>query len=415
MTTETTTPAAPTHAEHGKAMTAPAPEGIAPAAPVGNAPPAPQPVTIVETPKPSLDEELSALYDKINAPKEDAKQPATNKVAAALASQSNDEPELPLEADKDITDPPKTEAKEPEKSSQGTSMAIPVPQSWSADVKQKWSSLPPDVQTYIAGREKEAHSKITQQGNELRSYQPVREIYDWIRTQGVPTGKEPEVVANWARAQAALDANPVEGLKWLANSYKVDLSKLAGAAPQGKAESEAIDDLFRDPRYDKIAPEVSELRNQISLLQRQLHAQANADNSVRQRQVETIIETFSADKQDWADLENDIVNEIEVLKSQDPALPYDKLLEKAYDRARWANPDIRARILSEDQQRKERETEAARKKEAEEAAKKAAQAKKVASMNMRTGASASTPAFDGKWDDKAKLGALYDRIQSGSR
>jgi len=414
MTTETTIPALGA----GGGGTASVSEtsgagGIATApAPVGATPPEPQRVTIVETKKPTMDEELSALYDKINPP-EKTEQPAPeNKVAAALTGDT-DEPELPL-GDKN-TDQPKTEAKEPDTKS---SPAIPVPQSWSADVKAKWSSLPPDVQSYIASREKDAHSKITQQGNELREYQPFREINGWIRSQGVPPGREAEVVANWARAQAALDANPIEGLKWLANSYKVDLSKLAGTPQQTNAEGQAIDDLFRDPRLDRVAPMVDELRNQVSMLTRQLQSREHANRAAEQRSVESIIQTFSQRddvKEIWPDLEDDIVHEIEVLKSRDPSLSYEKLLETATDRAKYANPHVRARILEAEERKRTEANEAQRRKEAAEVAKKQEQAKKAQSMNVRTGATASTPTMDGKWDSKAKLGALYDRITSGSR
>lgn len=390
-----------------------------PAAPAPVSTPAPE-----AAPAPSLDEQLSAVYDEMNPPAA-AKAPAppqtSKRVAEALTVDAEhrsvtdtDEPDLPLE-DKTPSDPPKEAGKsEPAQSSP----AIAAPNSWSADVKAVWSSIPPKAQEYIAAREKEAHAKITQQGNELRAYQPFREINEHIRTAfGVPAGREAEVVANWARAQQVLDSNPVEGLKWLANSYKVDLAQLV-AKPETQANSESIDDLFRDPRLDRIAPEVSELRHQLSALQRQLQARQSAELSERQSQVEQIISEFTGrdDVKDlWADLEADTVHEIEVLKAQEPSLTYDKLLEKAFERAKWANPNVRTRILS-DQQRKDQEAfEQARKKEAEEAAKKAAQAKKLASMNVRTGATASTPTFDGKWDDPSNLNALYDRITAGSR
>jgi hypothetical protein len=399
LTTESTTPAATPS------------EGISAPAPVGTpAPSAPQPVTIVETPKPSLDDELSALYDKINAPEDKKPEPNSKTVAEALAQEA--EPELPLEPE--ITDPPKETASEP------AVPAIAPPNSWSAEQKAKWDTLPPETRSYIAEREKDAHAKITQQGNELRAYQPYREINEHIRTQfNVPAGREAEVVVSWARAQQALDANPIEGLKWLAQSYKVDLAQLAGTPQAAKTDAEAIDDLFRDPRLDRVMPEVksevNELRQQVMGLTRQLQARTVAEQQTQAQQVEKIISAFSADKEYWADIEDDVAHEIEVVKLRDPHLSYEKILEQAYDRALHANPATRARI-QEDQQRKAvAAQEAQRKAAAEEAAKKAAQAKKVQAMNVRTGATASTPTYDGKWDDKDKLTALYDRIQSGSR
>jgi hypothetical protein len=403
MTTETMTPAA----TPSEGISAPATVGSTPAP----AAPEPQRVTIVETPKPSLDDELSSLYDKINAPEEKKPEPHSKTVAEALALDA--EPELPLEDP--ITDPPKETPSEPDKTP-----AIAAPNSWSTEQKAKWDTLPPETRAYIAEREKDAHAKITQQGNELRTYQPYREINEHIRTQfGVPAGREAEVVVSWARAQQALDANPVEGLKWLAQSYKVDLAQLAGTPPAPKTDAEAIDDLFRDPRLDRVMPEVksevNELRQQVMGLTRQLQARTHAEQLTQAQQVEKIIQTFSADKEHWADVEEDVAHEIDIIRKREPHLSYEKILEQAYDRAIHANAATRARILEDQQRKAAMAQEAAKKQAAEEAAKKAAQAKKVQSMNVRTGATASTPTYDGKWDDKDKLTAIYDRIQTGSR
>jgi hypothetical protein len=397
MTTETPTPAAPAAAVDTAVASAPA---------------------ATSQPSTSIDDQLSAIWEKNNPPEKFDDTPApSNSVAKALTGAppeetATDAPELPSEEATPESDLPKSEGSEP-----ASSPAIAAPHSWSADVKAKWASLPPEVQEYVAQREKETHTKITQQGNELRAFLPVREVYEHIRSQGIPAGREPEVIANWARAQAFLDSNPVEGLKWLAQTYKVDLSQLSGV-PQKPTDTQAIDDLFRDPRLDKIAPEIGELKGEVTQLKRQLQAGRYAEQARQQATVESIISDFSnrdGVKDYWPELELDVVNEIEVLKAQDPTLTYEKLLEKAFDRAKWANQDIRARILS-DQQRKDKEAlEATRKKEQAEAVKKAEAAKRQASMNVRSGVTASTPTFDGKWDDKGRLHALYDRITAGSR
>jgi hypothetical protein len=398
MTTEITTTAAPAAVVETAVSSAPA---------------------ATSTPAPTIDDQLSAIWEKNNPPEKFEDTPAaSNSVAKALTGapaegETTDAPEeSPTEETNTPSDLPKSEGSEP-----ASSPAIAAPHSWSADVKAKWASLPPEVQEYVAQREKETHTKITQQGNELRAFLPVREVYEHIRSQGIPAGREPEVIANWARAQAFLDNNPVEGLKWLAQTYKVDLSQLSGV-PQKPTDTQAIDDLFRDPRLDKIAPEIGELKGQVTQLQRQLQAGRYAEQARQQATVETIISEFSNrdDVKDlWTDLEPDIVVEIEAIKAQEPSLPYEKMLEKAFDRAKWANPSIRSRILDAQAQKEREAQEAARKKEQAEAAKKAEAAKRQASMNVRSGATASTPTFDGKWDDKGRLHALYDRITAGSR
>ncbi len=378
-TTTATTPAAST----------PASEGIATSPTyIGSPPVTPQPVTIVETKKPTWDEELGAVYDK-----------------AQIDSPESWTDSAEVEALREASTPSENAPKAPDTPGDKSTAQQPLaaPHSWSAEMKAQWGKYSPAEQTYFAEREKEAHTKITQQGNELRQFQPVREIYDWIRNQGVPSGREPEVIANWARAQAALDANPKEGLKWLANSYKVDLAELARETAQTGQGSE-YDDVFHDPRLEKISSEVAQLRAQNAHLYRTMTAREQAEQSARERQLEDMIETFSKGVPDWDAIEPHMAHEIAAVRDLEPNISHEQLLQKATERARWANPTTRARMLEEEKRQRD-----------EEAAKKAAQAKKVASMNMRTGASASTPAFDGKWDDKANLGALYDRIQSGSK
>ncbi len=216
------------------------------------------------------------------------------------------------------------------------------------------------------------------------------------------------MVQSWAKAQAFLDANPGEGLKWLAQSYGVDLAQLAGP-PKQQADpaSQAVDDLFKDPRVDQLTAnfqrEIQQLKQQLGQVGGHLTAREQAEQQQRTNYVATAVQKFSADKPYFAELEDEITHEVNFIKAREPGSPIEKVLERAYDRAVYANPQIRERVLSE-----QRKTEAD--KAQKELVAKQAAAKKAQSMNVRTGASSSTATFDGKWQDN--LGAIYDKLHS---
>jgi hypothetical protein len=317
------------------------------------------------------------------------------------SAQETTKPRETQEVTQQVSDQPTKVEPEPGQSSP----AIAAPHSWSAEYQGKWTSLPPELQKYISERESQAHTRITQAGNELKAYAPLREVYSGLHQMGVPQGREAEVITNWARAQAFLDQNPTEGLRWLAKSYNVDPAQLVGQGAQ-QTQTSGVDDLFRDPRLDsQVLPEVNQLKAEIARLQGHLTARERAELEERQTTAEETIAKFAEGKTDWADLVADVTKEVAILRQENPRASMQELLDQAYDRAKWANPVTRQRTL-------EAERKVAEEKAQKEREKAAAEAKKHAAMNVRTGAAASTPAFDGKWNDDAKLSALYDQISA---
>ena len=96
------------------------------------APAEPTPVTVVEEKAPSIDDTMNAVFDKLNPPRETTGQ---FKSAAPEAAPEQVSEQEPVEA--------KAEPAKP---------AIPRPQSYSADVDQWWSELPPERQEFLSKR-----------------------------------------------------------------------------------------------------------------------------------------------------------------------------------------------------------------------------------------------------------------------
>jgi hypothetical protein len=261
--------------------------------------------------------------------------------------------------------------------------AIPVPQSWSADVKAKWDVLPSDVKAFVAKREQEAHEHISRQGQQLKAYEPFQRVLE----QSKPTFEKygmsvEEGISQVLRANDYLERDARSAIRDLATAYGVDLRALAGlqGAPQNATEH-------------ALRAEIADLRTwQQSVMQR-MSSQERQEFERTQGAIQTQIAEFAKDKTDFADLEDEIEHEIIVLKQKSPDLPITEVLAKAYDRARWANPEARAKVL-------EAEKKAEEAKRLEEAKKRSSDAKRVAPLNVKSStANSSAPK---SWDDDLK-------------
>ncbi len=360
------------------------------------------------SPEERLDKTLSDVFDRVTAQNGERDAAKTAAAKAAVAPKHEEDPDL--KALTVSTDEPEKAVSEPAKSP-----AIAAPNSLSAEDKALWSKAPPEVQQAWAKREQEAHAKISEQGTELKTYQPLREVFDYLRHQGVQQGRETDVVRNWAAAQAFLDRDPKAGIKWLAESYGVDLAQYTGQGqPQAtQAANDPMADLFQDPRVDReVKPLVQQLQSKLAQVESQLTARERAEVVQRQSNANEIVSKFSADKPYWADVYEDVCREAAVLQRANPRTPMEQLLQESYDRAIWANKGIRERMLSDQKAEEAAKAEAARKAAEAEKAAKADKAKKMAAINQRTGTSASTPLNNGRWDDDNAMGAIYDRAMA---
>lgn len=267
--------------------------------------------------------------------------------------------------------------------------SIQVPQSWSADVKDKWATLPPDLQAFIAKREGEAHSTITKYGEQVKAFEPVSRVLDHYQESFGRSGVTVEEgLDRLLAANDLLDRDPHNGILWLANAYNVNLAELTG--PQDGNTPEGV-----------LHQTIAELRSELNQIKSGLTDRQAREATAQRQSLESQIDEFSKDKTDWKDLEEEILSEVVALKHASPNSPPLEVLQKAYDRARWANPAVRDRILKE-------QREAEDKKNLEEAKKRADAARAATSVNVRSQTANGTAA--GSMDDTLK--AAFRQAQS---
>jgi hypothetical protein len=292
----------------------------------------------------SMDSTMNAAYDRINTPRED------NGTFKAADGERKAEP-----APQQLTDQPKIEAPKPEETP-----VIEAPKSWSADKKMIWDSLSPDAKKIVSQREHEAHSQISEQGRAVQAFEPIKHVLDHFQdTLQANNLTAPDAIARMFAVERDLRNNPVETIKELAAAYGIDLSAV-GQQPAGDESVEVR----------SLKAEVAQLRKQVGETNDHIRSRATSE-------LNAIVQTFAKSKEDFSEIENDMVNYVAAIRAAEPNLGHKELLEKAYEAARWGNPNTRTKML--ENMRKEEET-----KRTEEAKKKADAARKVGNLNVKS-------------------------------
>jgi len=321
---------------------------------------APEPITApapAETAKPSIRDTLESVLAKAEERGDDGRFKARD-TAPEPAPETPDQPETAKAAE------PQAEAIEP-------------PSSWSAEVKAKWATLPPDVQRYVLDRESQTHKAITEKGQRASLYDAIEQAIGENKTALVAEyGDIPRAVQMLVNVSTQAGRDPLRFIEWFAGQRGIDLrAHFAGQAGQPAAPV--------DPMQNALMSEVTQLKQQIELQSTISQFEQAKDASGKPLQPH------------FADVRLDMGRLIASGAAQG--------LEDAYTKAVRINDAVWAKVQAAE------EAERAAKAKADAAA-KAADAKKAASINMRSrGAVSGSP---GKPQDiRSSLEAAYRQIQ----
>lgn len=345
----------------------PANETVAPAVNDSSTNASPTPVTIVEKHEPTMDETLLAAYNKSTKPDRDEKGKFTAKTEGAEpATGEAEQPAEEAAAETESTDQPEESKVEPAKP------VIDPPHSWSGEHKAKWATVPPELQTYIANRESEAHAAIASAGRYIKSHEPFDQLIQHHQEKFAKRGISPaQSFATLLAAQDALDENPLSGILQIGLSYGIDLRPyLQGAQQQPGQASQP------DPMVSQLRAELSEIKGKMTASERAAQEAAQSAQDQQIAQANVAITDFAKDKPHFEEVRVLMGRLIESGEAPD--------LNTAYDMAVNAKPDIRQRIQAD--QRKADEA----KRLADQKA-KADAARKAAATNVRSGPSTQSP------------------------
>ena len=277
-----------------------------------------------------------------------------DQLAAELDKSLDDTPEGPVvdvATDAQVEAVTETETPAPE--------VLEPPARWSAADREKFAKLSREAQEIVLERHREMEADYTRKTMELAEQRkPLDEfakIFEPYKQQLELAGRTPaQVTQQLLAAQKFLETNPLEGLKWLAQSYNIDLNNLV----QPKA-----DETYTDPELKSLRDELNQLKQE---RQRESQMQKQAEAQAIQKQINDFKDSKDANGQPkYPHFDR-------VRSLMGPLVAEGKTLEQAYELASYTLPEVRERIASE-----------AAKAAQAEAFKKAEEARKAKAKEVR--------------------------------
>jgi hypothetical protein len=212
--------------------------------------------------------------------------------------------------------------------------ALRPPPGWSPTAKVAFDKLPPEVQQAVANREEEVNRGFAK----LSEYKPIDRYMDMARQSGTTLDKALE---NYVGIENRLRQDFPTGIAELCQRQGVHPVALAnailarhGASPQQDASGDQ-EQVRQQPSYD---PAVMQ---KISALEAQVRQQAEFVQNQQNQGVQTEIQRFASNPEHkfFENVKTDMGRLINSGQAED--------LEDAYDKACWANKEIRALLIKQ--------------------------------------------------------------------
>jgi hypothetical protein len=273
--------------------------------------------------------------------------------------------------------------------------AAPLPPSINGRINpDTWAAMPKEAQQLFLEREQEAQAKISQYGREVAELKKAggtsAELGDVVGRYSayIPRGQDgqpmpaPAVMEHLLAAHAMLESQPAPALQALAAHYGVNLGALANDPDAAQQQQHLVSQFQQESQ--RIQQEVAQLRATQQQWQHQ-----------RQQYLHREIESLISGKQHWSQIEDECLRQVNAVREQNPSLfEMDPL-----------------RVVRDAVERAEKIVGISAKRDIEEAAKKAAEAKRLASLNIKSRAGGKSPSSVSSkdiWSNDAWASA-YDR------
>jgi len=215
--------------------------------------------------------------------------------------------------------------------------AISAPKHWPKEEQEIFNAWDANVQHQVMDRYKAMEGDYTKKTQALAKYkkrnESLDEIYGPFRDDFQRAGMD-EVAATrqLLAAHKYLREDPQQALKWLAQSYGVDLKAVN--------DDTAIEDEYADPQMKAMQQQIAQLQGTITNQQQQAQ-------NMQKQEVQAMIDNFQTAKDADGNLKHphfDVVqNQMSGLISSGVA----KDIASAYEMAVYANPETRAKVLDE--------------------------------------------------------------------
>jgi len=216
-------------------------------------------------------------------------------------------------------------------------------QSWNAEQRAAFAALPPEAQKIVHDRALQVEQHFSRTSQQLQAVaadyrdldQTLQPYAQKWQLEGVSRS---QVVGQLLAAQDFINSDPVGAIQWIASTTGVDLSRIGQAQPQ-------------------VDPQIMTMQQQLQAMQAHIEQQnAFAQQQVlhsAQSEIESFASETDANGQPLRPHYNEIYQEmapiVHLLRSQNPNAPHRAILQEAYDRASWTNPNVRQQLIQSQQ------------------------------------------------------------------
>lgn len=222
---------------------------------------------------------------------------------------------------------------------QGQEQPVRPPPGWSVASKAEFDKLSPHVKADIVKREVEVNQGLAK----LQEYKPVERFAQMAREGGTTLEKALE---SYTGIEQMLRSDIVKGIGQIAQNLGVHPVEMAQKilAAYGQQPNQT-----GQQQSPQITPDVQALlQQQLAPLQRTVQQLTAEKQAQSQAQVNSAIERFFADPANkYAEnLSDDMIPFINERRHKSPGEPYEATLKWAYERAAWANPEVRPFLVN---------------------------------------------------------------------
>ena len=266
-----------------------------------------------------------------------------------------------------------------------------APSSWKPTARAAWDKVPAEIRAEIHRRESDFMAGQSQLLPDAKFGKDLREVIEPYRMLIQSEGGTPEAAVKDLLNTAAIlrtgtAQQKLQTVAAVAQRYGIDLRVFGQPRPGAPNQQQPQPQQFRDPRVDTLLTQM-----QTQEQQRQAAEQRSTEDAVNRWMNEA--DAQGNPKRPYV---NDVIGDmsalIPILKQQNPAMSHTEALALAYERATWANPEIRTLLQREAQAK----LDAERRSENQQ---RVRDARRAASVNAPRRASIPSVGKPGSMDD----------------
>jgi hypothetical protein len=199
-----------------------------------------------------------------------------------------------------------------------------------------FAALPPETQQQVA----RTMATVEEQAARFRGYEGLEQVIGTRRQAWAMQGmSEAQAVNQLLALSDFAGQNPAEFVRWFSGQHGIDLTALNDA---GGGDDQYID------------PAVQELRQQVADLTGHITGQQQQQQAAQHQSLVNLTAQFAAEtgtdgqplRPYFAELGGGVLPYIQQVRAENPAASPTEVLAAAYDRACWATPSVRTRMLA---------------------------------------------------------------------